>query len=70
MKNVKVILIVHTLVSAALIGYYTLALKHRWGGQSGEAIVSKKPLDVKTIRQNPGSFRSHYLPYFIYTGGK
>ena len=43
------------------------SIQDRWGGQSSETV---KNMDVKSIRQNPGSFRSHYLPFFHYTGGK
>ncbi len=39
----------------------------RWGGDSSDTI---EKANVKTIRQNPGSFRTMYLPYIIYSGGK
>jgi len=40
---------------------------NRWGGQ--EPDVAEK-VDVKTIRQNPASFRTHYMPRMIYMRGK
>ncbi|RME93035.1 MAG: hypothetical protein D6767_01880 [Candidatus Hydrogenedentota bacterium] len=62
--------LIYTVVSLVFIGLDAYWLMNKKGGEEGEAITSKKPLDIKTIRQNPGSFRSHYLPYMIYTGGK
>ena len=42
--------------------------RDRVGGDAGDKIETK--MSVKTIRENPGSFRSHYARTFIYVGGK
>lgn len=39
-------------------------------GVTGRSPVKKTGVDVKTIRENPGSFRSHYYPMILYSGGK
>ena len=43
------------------------SVKDRWGSDSSDKMSN---VDVRSIRQNPGSFRSHYFPMYIRTGGK
>jgi len=38
--------------------------------KSSEVIKMKDNMSVKSIRQNPGSFRTYFVPFIRYTGGK
>ena len=58
------IYILYALLLTGTAGSYSY---NRWGGE--EPDIAEK-VDVKTIRQNPASFRSHYMPRMIYMRGK
>ena len=61
--SIKYFLIMGVLMTSSF-SYLTYT---KVGGDTSDNI---KNVDVKSIRQNPGSFRSRYMPFFIYTGGK
>lgn len=58
---------IYAATTAFFLAWPAVYIVNRYGGETAK---KEKSLDIKSIRQNPTSFRQQYMPRILVAGGK